>query len=109
MAKYIISLKALGYDARKIVTVNSEAGTYLDLTARLKDIIASADLDIYTLPYVLLALQQDDSYADTSVTDKLIQQLLSAQLEDGRMGSVCSRWGYYGSDYFGAVQVLRQR
>ncbi len=90
LAKYIIALKAMGYDARKVVTVNTPAGTYFDLAAELKQIMKNktgfAD-SIYTLPYILIAFQQDDAYAAKAEINALTKQILDQQLTTGG-------WGY---------------
>ena len=90
LAKYIIALKAMGYDARKVVTVNTPAGTYFDLLAELKQMMKNktgyAD-SIYTLPYILIAFQQDDAYATKAEINALIKQILDQQLTSGG-------WGY---------------
>ena len=90
LAKYIIALKAMGYDACKVVTVNTPAGTYFNMVAQLKQMMkdktGGAD-SIYSLPYILIALQQDDTYASKAEIQTLIQQILDQQLTSGG-------WGY---------------
>ena len=90
LAKYIIALKAMGYDACKVVTVNTPAGTYFNMVAQLKQMMkdktGGAD-SIYSLPYILIALQQDDTYAAKAEIQTLVQQILDQQLTSGG-------WGY---------------
>lgn len=76
LAKDIIALRALGYDARKVIT---EKNVELDVVTKLTDMVDSESKDIsniYTLPYVLIALQQGENY----VTDSQLNWLLSSAL-----------------------------
>lgn len=87
LARYIITLKALGYDATKIDTNGN--GTYFDAVDKMNSQISSAT-SIYTLPYVLIALQQ---YGDTYSTqiDSIIGYILDDQISAGG-------WNGYGSE-----------
>ncbi len=72
LAKYIIALRALGYDAK---TVYTEDFKHIDAVKKLTDLVDSDDeavTNIYTLPYVLIALMQDDEYANQEQFEKLI-------------------------------------
>lgn len=92
LAKAVIALKAMGVDARKVYTAD---GTHLDLPAllweMLEDETARANhtgaYSIYTLPFVLIALQQQEDYA----TQQQIQWMVQSMLEQ-KMGE--SSWGY---------------
>lgn len=64
LAKSIIALTAMGYDATKITT---DSGAALDGVAKLADIVSDeknvGDFFIYTVPYVIIAFQQySDAY-----------------------------------------------
>ena len=85
LAKYIISLKALGYDASHIACGFQN----IDLTARLRKMAdeKSGGVDsIYTAPYVLIALQQDEAYAAAETTDQVVSYILEQQFADGGFG-----------------------
>jgi hypothetical protein len=90
LARYIITLKALGYDATRIDTDGK--GTYFDavdnMIDRMNSQITSATR-IYTLPYVLIALQQyGDKYSEQ--IDEIIGYILDDQLSAGG-------WNGYGA------------
>lgn len=94
LSKAIISLKALGIDASKLVTAEgTELNLIESLTALVDDTAAQAGkkgaYDIYTLPYVLIALQQDESYATQEQLDNLIASALLQKVGE-------SAWGYDG-------------
>ena len=79
LAKYIIALRALGYDARKTVTADlREVDVVAKLTA-LVDGKAASVTNPYTLPYVILALQQGEGYATQAQMDYLIQAAVDSQ------------------------------
>lgn len=64
LAKSIIALTAMGYDATKITT---DSGVALDGVAKLAEIVSDeknvGDFFIYTVPYVIIAFQQySDAY-----------------------------------------------
>mgnify|MGYP002543204586 CR=1 FL=1 len=97
LAKYIISLKALGYDATKIVTVNQASGTYFDMVAKLKNMLkdgTGGSGSIYTLPYILIALQQDAAYATNDEINDIVNSMLDQQLKNGGWG-----YTYSGTEY----------
>ena len=74
MAKSILALRALGYDAKNLYDAD---GQQFDLVTRLTDLVDANDsavTNIYTLPFVLLALSQGEQYA----TDTQINFLLNA-------------------------------
>lgn len=97
LAKYIISLKALGYDATKIVTVNQASGTYFDMVAKLKNMLkdgTGGSGSIYTLPFILIALQQDAAYATDDEINDIVNSILDQQLKNGGWG-----YTYNGAEY----------
>ncbi|MDL2274285.1 hypothetical protein LJC34_07090, partial [Oscillospiraceae bacterium OttesenSCG-928-G22] len=86
LAKYIIALRALGYDARS--TVASD-GIARDIVKKLTDLVDAKDpgvTGLYTLPYVLTALQQHSTYATQAQIDYLIQSALNSADATGGWG-----------------------
>ena len=88
LAKSIIALRSLGYDAKS--TYNSK-GYYVDITEKLSKLIDTGSADatnIYTLPYVIIAMQE---YA----TDEQMNTLITAAInqKDGEYGWLDSSWG----------------
>ena len=60
LAKNIIALKAMGYDPRELYTAENEK---VDAVARLTDLVDAKDAavtNVYTLSYVIMALNQGD-------------------------------------------------
>lgn len=81
LAKYIIALRALGYDARKVVTDNARE---LDVVKKLTDLVdaqATSVSNPYTLPYVIIALQQGTGYATQAEMDWLIQKAIECKAD----------------------------
>lgn len=73
LSKDIIALRALGYDARKVVT---ETNVELDVVKKLTDMVDAKSGSVsnyYTLPYVIIALQQGTDYATQAQMDWLLQ------------------------------------
>ncbi len=83
LAKSIIALTAMGYDATKITT---DSGAALDGVARLTAMVndeKNTDVtNIYTLPYVMIALQQFGNTYQAEL-DKLTNSALDQKLENG--------------------------
>lgn len=79
LAKSIIALRALGYDARNTYT---KKGAALDIVSKLNSLITEdstvAPYYEYTLPYVLMALGQDEDY-DQNKTDLLINAAITSK------------------------------
>lgn len=78
LAKSILALRALGYDAREVYTASLEK---LDIVEKLTDLVDAKDeavTNIYTLPYVIMALMQDKNYA----TNKQINYLIDTAVSD---------------------------
>ena len=75
LAKDIIALRALGYDAKKLYTKDGEK---IDAVARLTKFIDDRDSSItgeyseYALPYIIIALNQGENYASTEQMDFLL-------------------------------------
>ena len=83
LAKSIIALTAMGYDATKITT---DSGAALDGVAKLAAMVndeKNTDVtNIYTLPYVMIALQQfGDTYQ--AELEKLTNSALDQKLKNG--------------------------
>ncbi len=80
LAKSIIALRALGYDAR---TTYTKKGTALDIVSKLNSLITeestAAPYYEYTLPYVLIALGQGEDYDDQNKTDLLINAAITSK------------------------------
>lgn len=75
LAKGILALRALEYDAKNIYTKDFKK---VDAVKKLTDLVDAKDesvTNVYTLPYVLIALSQDDSYATQEQIDWLIQSI----------------------------------
>lgn len=75
LAKGILALRALGYDAKNIYTKDFKK---VDAVKKLTDLVDAKDesvTNVYTIPYVLIALSQDDSYATQEQIDWLIQSI----------------------------------
>ena len=79
LAKSILALRALGYDASKIYTENFEK---VNLVAKLTALVDSGDeavTNVFTLPYVILALSQAEGYASNSQIETLLQAALTSK------------------------------
>lgn len=89
LAKSIIALTAMGYDATKITT---ESGAALDGVAKLADIVSdeknTGAYFIYTVPYVIIAFQQySDAYQ--AQLDKWIAYTLEDKQKASWMDTSC--------------------
>jgi|GEM_PF-1788098 len=76
LAKYSLSLRAMGYDAKKVYTKEFKKD---DVIAKLIALVEKEDesiTNIYTLPYVIIALSQAEDYA----TDEQMEYLITAAL-----------------------------
>ena len=79
LAKAIIALRSLGYDAKKVFTKELDE---IDLVSRLTGLVdsgASSVTSVYTLPYVLIALQQGTDYATEEQIAFLTETLVGAK------------------------------
>lgn len=76
LAKDIIALRALGYDAKNVYTASLEK---IDVAAKLTALVdeeAASVTNIYTLPYVIIALQQGTDYATSEQMAYLIDSAI---------------------------------
>ena len=81
LAKAIIALRSLGYDAKKLYTKELEE---IDIVSRLTGIVDGGEAgvtSVYTLPYVLIALQQGNGYATDEQISFLVETLLASKQE----------------------------
>ncbi len=77
LAKAIVAMRSLGYDARKVTTKELQE---IDVVAKLTALVdeqSTAVTNIYTLPYVIIALQQGENYASEEQMNWLIEQAIS--------------------------------
>lgn len=73
LAKSILALRALGYDARQLYTASFET---INLVEKLLALVDSQDesvTNIYTLPYVIIALRQSEEYANEEQMEWLLE------------------------------------
>ena len=76
LAKGIIALSSLGFDAENIFTKDLEK---IDIVTRLTDMIKAQDsavTNIYTVPYVIKALSQSGEYGTEEDLDYLINSVI---------------------------------
>ena len=79
LAKSIIALRAMGYDAKKAYRSDSSS---FDIVAKLLTYVESMDAsvtNVYTLPFVIIALQQADGYATEEQISALIEAAISSK------------------------------
>lgn len=79
LAKGIIALRSLGYDAKNIYTNDFEK---VDAVKKLTDMVDLEEepvTNIYTIPYVIIALSQDETYASREQMDFLIQSVIDTK------------------------------
>ena len=77
LAKSILALRSLGFDARKVYDEESQV---LDVVTKLTTMIDNQDArvsNIYTLPYVMLALQQGAGYMTAEQEAELLASAMS--------------------------------
>ncbi len=79
LAKCILALRSLGYDARTIVAEDFKTAKPVEKLISLVDLKDESVKNIYTLPYVLIALSQDDDYATQEQLDWLISTALESK------------------------------
>lgn len=94
LAKAIIALRAMGYDARKVFTKDGEAIDLVEKLTALIDDENSGVTNIYTLPYVLIALQQGEDYLEEDKENFLIESAIANK----------DSWTEYGVD--GATMMM---
>ena len=79
LAKHIIALSALGYDSTKIFTDDFQK---INLVEKLNTLAEAEDeflTNIYTLPYVIIALNQATDFADQETMNYLINTALESK------------------------------
>lgn len=79
LAKYILALRALGYDAKNVYTEDFETTDIVKKLTDLVDLKDDAVANIYTIPYVIIALSQDDGYVTGEQFDWLINSALESK------------------------------
>ena len=90
LAKYIISMKALGMDPRDLRYKGGNKEDAVDLVKMLQEKIsgdAFKNEGLFVQPYVLIALSQDEGYATDDEINRMIDVLLSEELPQGGFGS----------------------
>jgi len=89
LAKYIIALKALGADPQDLRYKGEGPEKACDLTEMLRSMVQGAEFrktGLFTQPYILIALSQDEGYADDKEIGNMIDVMLSEQLPQGGFG-----------------------
>ncbi len=79
LAKYILALRALGYDAKTVYTEDFKS---TDAVKKLTELIEAKDesvTNVYTLPYVIIALSQADEYATETRMNWLIDEAIKSK------------------------------
>ncbi len=77
LAKSILAIRALGYDARNIYTDDYQKTDIVEKLTALVDENAESVTNIYTLPYVIIALSQKEGYAEEETMEILIQSAVA--------------------------------
>ena len=67
----------MGYDAKNVTTKEEHAIDVVEKLTALVDEQSATVSNIYTLPYVIIALQQGENYATSEQMDWLIEQVIS--------------------------------
>ncbi len=121
LAKSILALRALGYDAKKVFTENYEKTDIVEKLIALVDNNSADVTNVYTLPYVILALSQADEYATEAQMQSLINTALEKNSEwydltygtDAMTPMILALAPYYNTDenvknaVDGAVDILK--
>ncbi len=77
LAKDIIALRAMGYDAKNVYNSKSQN---IDIVQKLTELVDARDeavTNVYTLPYVIIALRQGEDYATEDQMNYLIEYAIS--------------------------------
>ena len=93
LSKYIIALRALGFDPTDIITSDFR---HINIVERLKTLIDENDssvTSIYNLPYVIIAMNEDEAYLDTDGMEALISS--AVEQKDAWLDTF---WGTYSAD-----------
>lgn len=96
LAKGIIALRSLGYDARNLYTKDFEK---VDAVAKLTALVGAKDGEVtnmYTLPYVIIALSQGEDYATQEQLDYLVDAAVVSA--SSWQSTVHPEYGYMGTD-----------
>lgn len=96
LAKGIIALRSLGYDARNLYTKNFEK---IDAVKKLTDLVDAENASVtnmYTLPYVIMALSQMADYATKEQMDYLVNSAVSSK--NDWQSTIHPEYGYMGTD-----------
>lgn len=91
LSKAIIALRALGYDAKNVYTSDLRKIDVVEKLTTLIDNKNSSVTNIYTLPYVIIALNQGEGYD----TEEQINYLLKSAL-DSKDSWQSTKWGTDG-------------
>ena len=81
LAKNIIALKAMGYDARNVYNSKQQKIDIVEKLTILVDEKNGAVTNIYTLPYIIIALGQSEEYATEEQMDYLITSAIESKEE----------------------------
>jgi len=79
LAKGIIALRSLGYDAKNIYTNDFEKVDAVKKLTDMVDLKEESVTNIYTIPYVIIALSQDETYATKEQMDFLVQSVIETK------------------------------
>ncbi len=96
LAKGVIALRALGYDARNLYTENFEK---VDAVAKLTALVDAKDegvTNMYTLPYVIIALCQGEDYATYEQMEYLLNGAVATK--NDWQSTIHPEYGYMGTD-----------
>ena len=81
LAKDIIALRAMGYDPENLYNENMEKVDALSKLTALVDEKTESLTNIYTLPYVLIALQQGEDYMTEEQKEFLVNSIVLSKSE----------------------------
>lgn len=91
LAKYIIALRALGYNPEKVTTFDLKEVNLVDKLKTLIDKKDSNVTSIYTLPYVIIAMQQGEY-----LSDEQLNYLINTAIENKALWQ-STEWGFDGA------------
>ncbi len=106
LAKSILALRALGHDAKKVFTENYEKTDIVEKLITLVDNNNTDVTNVYTLPYVIIAISQAEGYATEAQMKSLINIALEKNSEwydltygtDAMTPMILSLAPYYSTD-----------
>ncbi len=81
LSKTIIALRALGYDASKAYNKDLDRLNIVSMLTELIDREDPSVTNVYTLPYVIIALSQSENYATGSQMDYLLSAAVESKDE----------------------------